>query len=588
MQCPKCGYHNRDDARLCRLCSAPLPTMVPTMRYASGSPSRPSNRPPTAVQSAAEPDVHPLPGASIAFAPLPKGALLGDTRYHVIDLRHAEDHLNVYLAEDSWPVRVCPHCGERMNNPAERFCTLCGGDMLTITPLSLRHLVRESAAEQAFDAEARLLEMRLDHPGLMLPHDFFVEAPYGPPRRYLVEPPFPLALATTLPAPQRIERVLDWGIQLAQALVYLHRHGISLRETDLDHISIGGRRARWYCVDVVQFAPSATRGMAQRYASNVSGLATVLSYLATGQDQYPADVLLPDVVRDLLARILGEQRDLTDATAFSQAMEAVLQELRRPKSTTLAVGCRTDVGQVRVLNEDSLFALSSMAVFRSAGVPIGLFGVADGMGGHQAGDVASQCAVRVITQRAASEMLAAAAAGEPLPNVAEWLVEAIQATNRTVYKRRMAAGTDMGTTLVVALVVGDKATVANVGDSRAYRLSKDGITRITTDHSLVERLVATGQITSEEAAVHPQRNVIYRTIGDRPEVEVDLYEQPLAPDEALLLCSDGLSGMVADDKMWHIWRTSASPQEACDRLVEAANRAGGEDNATVVIVQLGS
>ena len=138
----------------------------------------------------------------------------------------------------------------------------------------------------------------------------------------------------------------------------------------------------------------------------------------------------------------------------------------------------------------------------------------------------------------------------------------------------------------MALVVGDMATIANVGDSRAYLLTQNKITQITTDHSLVERLVATGQITRDEANHHPQRNVIYRVIGDKPHTEIDLFRQLLHIGEALLLCSDGLSGMVPDEQIWQIWRTSTSPQEACDRLVEVANQAGGVDNITVVVVQV--
>jgi protein phosphatase len=109
---------------------------------------------------------------------------------------------------------------------------------------------------------------------------------------------------------------------------------------------------------------------------------------------------------------------------------------------------------------------------------------------------------------------------------------------------------------------------------------------VTVDHSLVERLVATGQISREEAETHPQKNVIYRVMGDKPRLEVDLYKQQLHGDDALLLCSDGLNGMISDEQIWQIWQASSSPQEACNRLVKAANQAGGEDNVTVVIVQV--
>ncbi|OQA15060.1 MAG: Serine/threonine phosphatase stp [Chloroflexi bacterium ADurb.Bin360] len=144
----------------------------------------------------------------------------------------------------------------------------------------------------------------------------------------------------------------------------------------------------------------------------------------------------------------------------------------------------------------------------------------------------------------------------------------------------------MGCTCVAALFSGHKAILGNVGDSRAYLLTATGIQQQTVDHSLVARLVATGQITREEAEQHPQKNVIYRVVGDKPQIEVDLYETQLGIGDAILLCSDGLSGMVPDKEIWQIWRTSTSPQEACDRLVEAANSAGGLDNISVIVIQL--
>lgn len=578
MQCPRCGSLNSDRAQICWWCSIPLPERAPQMRYALSPSAQPKG------ESSIE--VQPLPGASLDFAPLPKGALLKNTRYHVIDLRSSDHRTNVYLVEDSWPVRVCPRCGERGESAGERFCEFCGADLSTVTPLSLRHLARESIDDQAFTIEAQLLEKDLDHPGLVLPEDFFIEAPYGPPRRYLIEPSFPHALATSQSAPQKTERVLDWGIQLAEALAYLHQHGLLLKAFGLDHISIEGRRAKWHCVNVIESAdPLDPEAIQARTAQNVARLAELLFYLATGEEKYSPDV--PDPGYNVFARTLGPHRDLIDAAELAQVMSSSLEELRKPAHVPLLIGYATDVGQVRVLNEDSLIEISASSVFRSTGVPIGIFGVADGMGGHSAGDVASQTASRVIARRAAAEILIQAADDQPLPDPDGWLQETILAANQAVYEKRLAAENDMGTTLVVALMASGQAAVANVGDSRAYHLNREEIQQITTDHSLVERLVSVGQISREEAAVHPQRNVIYRTIGDKPSVEIDLTHQSLLPGEALLLCSDGLSGTVPDEKIWHIWRTSTSPQEACERLVEAANHAGGEDNITVVIVQLG-
>jgi serine/threonine protein phosphatase PrpC len=167
-----------------------------------------------------------------------------------------------------------------------------------------------------------------------------------------------------------------------------------------------------------------------------------------------------------------------------------------------------------------------------------------------------------------------------------WLLNAVQATNASVYAHRQSTGTNMGTTLVAALVISDLVHIANVGDSRAYYITNDdGIRQITTDHSLVERLVALGQIKPHEARIHPQRNVIYRTIGDKEEAEIDFFVQKLSPGDNLLLCSDGLTGKIEDAEILRVVSLSRSPQEACEHLVQAANDNGGDDNITVIIVQ---
>jgi len=513
--------------------------------------------------------------------------LLHDGQYVVEEARTNNERSNVYLVEDITPVRLCHNCQAAVADPQELFCSLCGADLSGVEPSYLRYLMQESADEQTFAVEAQLLGMRLEHPGLLLPRDVFVEAPYGPPRHYLVEPEFSPPLATSLPVPQELYQVLEWGISLAQALDYLHSHYVTLREAGpgyINHTAVVGKKARWAHLGVAYVVPPADGPTTSYFAQDVQGLATVLLYLATGQQQV-THIQLPEQVAMIFSQAFTAPTRLTAAT-FATALEAALQELRRPASVILVVGCRTDVGQERSLNEDSLLTLDIAPVFRSISMPVGLFAVADGMGGHEAGEVASMLVIQAIARQTVSEVLSPAATGEPPPDARQWLTDTALIANQSVYDQRQAADTDMGTTLVMALFVGSTATIANIGDSRAYLLKQDEIVQVTTDHSLVERLVATGQITPEEAANHPQRNIIYRVIGDKPQVKADLFEQQLALGEALLLCSDGLSGMVPDGQIWHIWRTSTSPQEACDRLVEASNQAGGEDNITVVIVQV--
>lgn len=596
MKCPNCSYRNREGASFCHHCGAALaiPTSPPgstgrTARSPSTKPlDQPSSRPSSPQVESSQKQQHatqPLPQASDVFAPLPEGALIYNGRYVILEVIGSDEQLNVYRVQDTVPVRLCPNCQTEISDTNEKFCSLCGADLSAIEIFYLNYLIHERVDGQAFAAEAQMLGMGVDHPGLLLPHAIFTEVPYGPPRHYLVAPDPAPSLATSLHVPQELNRVLEWGISLAQALEHLHSHQIVLRKISLNHIVVQNKKARWAHLNAASVIPSEARSKAVSYfTQDVQGLAAMLLFLATGQHQVN-QTQLPEPVATTFAQALGAPAGVS-AASFATALETTLQGLRRPDSVNLAIGRRTDVGQRRSLNEDSLLTLETTPVYRSISTPMGLFAVADGMGGHSAGDVASQLAIQAIEQRTIDEILSPVAAGGPLPDAHQWIASTIQAANRRVYEQRKAAGTDMGTTLVMALFVGNTATIANVGDSRAYLLSQDEIVQITTDHSLVERLVATGQITRVEAAHHPQKNVIYRVIGDKPQVQADLLEQQVAPGEALLLCSDGLSGMILDEQIWHIWRTGTSPQDACDRMVEAANEAGGEDNITVLIVQV--
>lgn len=228
----------------------------------------------------------------------------------------------------------------------------------------------------------------------------------------------------------------------------------------------------------------------------------------------------------------------------------------------LVVGAATDVGRVRDGNEDAYLVDDAM----------GLVAVADGMGGHRAGEVASATALEALR--------AAVSAGRPLR-------EAVEDANRAVFEK---AGTDdslrgMGTTLTAAtLAAGDTLLVGHVGDSRAYLLRDGELRQVTTDHSLVEELVRDGRLTPDEAAIHPQRSIITRALGVDASVEVDVYPVELAPGDVLLFCSDGLTGMLQPDVIAAELRREDDPTRVATKLVDAANAAGGEDNITVVVV----
>lgn len=252
----------------------------------------------------------------------------------------------------------------------------------------------------------------------------------------------------------------------------------------------------------------------------------------------------------------------------------------------LHVGQQTNIGMLRQINEDSLLVLEATWNNRGRNQPVCLLAVADGMGGHEGGEVASGLIVQTLARAAFQSLLPVASGltGQPLEPT-HWLQQTVQTANQTIWQQRSQAENDMGSTLVVAVVVGNTATIAHVGDSRAYHINQEGIHQLTTDHSLVERLVATHQITREQARQHPQSNVIYRTVGDKEQVDVDTTVFSIPPGDYLLLCSDGLTGMIPDEEIWQIVRDASSPQAACWQLIQAANANGGEDNISVILVK---
>lgn len=236
--------------------------------------------------------------------------------------------------------------------------------------------------------------------------------------------------------------------------------------------------------------------------------------------------------------------------------------------TVLRSGSASDVGRVRSVNEDRLLESGS------------LFAVADGMGGHAGGEVAAGIAV---------EVLARAFGTDPS---ATGLVDAVRRANVAVWERshRDADVRGMGTTLIAAALVptgqGDRLVVANVGDSRAYRFADGHLEQMTTDHSVAEELVARGELSEAEAAVHPHRHILTRALGVAPDVDVDTWEVVPAEGERYLLCSDGLTNEVSEERIGGVLAEVRDPRQAARRLVAMANEHGGNDNITVVVLDV--
>jgi protein phosphatase len=275
---------------------------------------------------------------------------------------------------------------------------------------------------------------------------------------------------------------------------------------------------------------------------------------------------------------------------------------------SLVAASLTDVGNIREENEDCVW---SQVYTASNKEPLGLFVVCDGMGGHMGGRAASFWAVEAVKREfstlfiskdpratlvlteediqkvKAGELIAPKAPEEP--DIEKLTLEAIQKANFVVYdyaRHKPQSAGNAGTTITMAALRGPNAVIANIGDSRTYLLRDHTLRLITRDHSLVASLISEGHILPNEIYTHPQRNVIYRYLGQKGKAQPDIYQHCMLPGDALLLCSDGLWEMVHDEQqMAEIMDNAKDPQQACHDLVDAANRNGGEDNISVIVVK---
>ena len=233
----------------------------------------------------------------------------------------------------------------------------------------------------------------------------------------------------------------------------------------------------------------------------------------------------------------------------------------------------TNIGMQRKVNQDYVYC-SEEAI----GSLPNLYIVADGMGGHKAGDYASRCCVESMIQEVK---------GDSLKSPVSILEHAIQKANETVLResKKNVEYEGMGTTVVVATIVEDTLHVGNIGDSRLYVI-RDRIEQITQDHSLVETMVRTGELMPEDARFHPNKNIITRALGTNEDVKADFFEVKLEKADTILLCSDGLSNMVEDREIERIVKEMHDVEKASETLVELANRNGGTDNIAIVMIQI--
>lgn len=585
--CPHCQTANQSWARFCGGCGRPLPQVTQPAPLdlnddgpvASTQPLGRPTPPPGSVTVLAGTGTRPL-NLKVVFGPRPDGAIFGD-RFLLARLDSTNSHQQRYLVNEITSgetprLRQCGQCGAVHARPF-KHCTACGAELGTLAPALW---LIEASTRAFFGPVFELAGHGLAHPALRVPIASFEER-LGASLRYCVVAP------AVQPLPAHLERpvILESVAGLIDGLQFLHGLGLSFGgKLTPAAFALAGSRLVW--ADLAS-SPIHTDQADKSRAADTRALAQQIFTWLTGRPKYATDVPLVASLKGLFAQALNG-RGYPSALAFGVAWaEAYQPELPRPL-VDVRSGRRTDVGRVRTLNEDSVLALEFVRIVQSQPEPLGLYAVADGMGGHSAGEVASSTIVQTMLRRAISDLdHTIMPAVDPVDYLA-WVRALVEDANRALFGLRREAGTDMGSTLVAAVVDGAQAYVAHVGDSRAYLINARGIHRLTEDHSLVERLVATGQITADQARTHDQRNVIYRTMGDKPQVEVEASAHPVAPGDRLLLCSDGLSGMVDDNSLLAIIQRAPSLQAACDQLIQAANAAGGTDNISAILVEVAS
>jgi serine/threonine protein phosphatase PrpC len=353
--------------------------------------------------------------------------------------------------------------------------------------------------------------------------------------------------------------------------------------------------------------------------SDIYSIGAILYWLLTGEtiptanmavirasrwEIYPRAVVSPAFERIVMRALAFEPLDRYNSV---NELKFALANLSAPVSVQL--GYATDVGRHRELNEDSILALDLRQCFESVNTHIGLYVASDGMGGEAAGEVASRISVRAVAERVTERLISASLRSTHGGQVAEptqtgsillandtgidvrasqLLIDAIRNANDQVldYAQYHPNTRGLGATLTAALLVGNVLTVGHVGDSRCYVLSDGRFEQLTEDHSLVERMIQRGELTRDESRFHPHRNIIYRSIGSREEMEIDIVTRMLSRGDLVLLCSDGLTGMLDDEEVAAIMGHSEDPWYIAKELVVAANSRGGEDNISVIVIRI--
>ncbi len=496
-------------------------------------------------------------GSSGRPAPFPPGTKLGE-HFIVDSLRRLCEGRMIYVVNDNRADLPTKKCWECLNNDSHKNAPNCVGCNKPL-PSNQQFILSVRWDSDNFERQLAFHQRQLKHPAMLRPDAVFLQDDQlCSVIRYKGE-----SLMVTLPSPLETNTVLHLSQRFAGLIAFLQTNGVRL--SDLDRHAFVLRKTE---DKYLLFDPLVSELLDSSIKDNERSEEIV--QLAAMMRKYTQVNCNP--LHDFLLR--AESGEFKTPMEFGRNIEKIFDST--PKDPALGgVATMTDVGLARSLNEDT-WAWADIA----DGARI--YAVADGMGGHEAGEVASATAVATICTESRNRFTKLKnKSSDALENL---LDESFQAANNAIKQMADDAGTDMGTTMTAMLHYGDLGLLANVGDSRIYLMRGQSLQQVSQDHSLVGRLLAQGRVTPDEARTHPHSHILLRTVGTEYDVEIDIFQVELQSGDRVIMCSDGLWGEVEDDDIEAILNHYDDPSVCVQELIKAAHLGGGKDNVTVMII----
>jgi len=499
-------------------------------------------------------------GKTIRPSPLQESSYLSE--YYTVEglIRYAESRM-FYIINDhrpDRPTKYCWDCGNDTTPHSASHCSKCNAPMrLRKFLLSVRWEDNQKKGFSDF-----FLKKNEPHDAILAPFDMFTDRH----SMYIVYDWDNYEFLLDESSPWPAKNVLHLGQRMLGVIAHLHMNGVSLQNIGIHNFLINPTTQDILFFDPVISKIHPTRVPEADRDREISFLSAMLQRFSSISAQH---------LNQLLE--VAAEGQYTNSYDMGRAIEGLIKEDYSPTFNKYA-SAMSDVGLVRVLNEDNWGWLELSEELK-------LYVVADGMGGHDAGEVASSMAVSLLCSESRSRIMKDV--HYSLEELEQIFNTSFQCANNSIKDFSERNGSDMGTTMVAALILNDQnALIANVGDSRAYLHRGGHLYQVSKDHSFVQKMVDQNQLTPEEARHHPHSNILMRTVGTERDIKIDIFRIQLESNDTILLCSDGLWGEVEDHEMQQIISTTDDLRLSARKLLDASHLGGGKDNVTHILVQI--